>query len=638
MSQELMAQFLIEGRELVAEAGRDLATLIARHDDAAALDGCFRAIHTLKGSTGLFDLQPMASMLHAAEELLAAIRAGRPGQAEDFALVLDAVDQVDRWLDALESDGALPADAAAAGRAIQARLRDAAPDLQQAEALAPAAPGWQLPAGFAGLTGTAIRYTPRTDCYFAGDDPLAIVAAAPQLTALSIAPRDAWGALDRYDPFACNLVIEAVSTAGRAEVEAAFRFVADQVEFAELTAAEPGVAPGGMATRRTLRVDAARIDHLGILADELVTAKSGLADLATAAEGLAGGHALGQALRGRQAALDRLVRDLHAAVGKVRLAPLAPLFARFPRLAREIAGALGKTVRLELEGQEIEVDKTIVDGLFDPLLHVLRNALDHGVEPAEQRRSAGKPEAGRIRLAARAAGDQVVIEVTDDGAGIDPVRIRNLAVARGVIGRDAADALDDRDAIDLIFIPGFSTATAVNAVSGRGVGMDVVRAAAARLGGKVMLSGELGRGTTVRFVLPMTMVLAKLMVVASGGERYGLALDSVVETARIAADRLVAVRSRQAFQFRDQVVPLVILQDLVGAGAAGGPRGAAERVIIARVGGELVGFAVDAIVDRMDAAVRPLDGLLSGAPGLAGSTLMPDGSVLLVLDLAELLP
>lgn len=638
MSQELMAQFLVEGRELVAEAGRDLATLIARHDDAAALDGCFRAIHTLKGSTGLFDLQPMASMLHAAEELLAAIRAGRPGQAEDFALVLDAVDQVDRWLDALEGDGALPADAAAAGRAIQNRLRDAGPEIHQAEA--PAAPGWQLPSAFAGLTGTAIRYTPRADCYFAGDDPVAILAGAPQLTAVSITPRDPWGALERYDPFACNLVIEAVSTAGRAEVEAAFRFVADQVEFAELTAAEPGVAAGGMTTRRTLRVDTARIDHLGVLADELVTAKSGLADLAAAAEGLVGGHALGQALRSRQAQLDRLVGDLHAAVGKVRLAPLAPLFARFPRLAREIAGALGKTVRLELEGQEIEVDKTVVDGLFDPLLHVLRNALDHGVEPAAQRRDAGKAEAGRIRLAARAAGDQVVIEVADDGAGIDPARIRNLAVARGVIGRDAADALDDRDAIDLIFIPGFSTAAAVNAVSGRGVGMDVVRAAAARLGGKVTLSGEPGRGTTVRFVLPMTMVLGKLMIVACGGERYGLALDSVVETARIAADRLVSVRSKQAFQFRDQVVPLVILQDLVGAGTGAGPRGpraAAERVVIAQVGGELVGCAVDAILGRMDAAVRPLDGLLSGAPGVAGSTLMPDGSVLLVLDLAELL-
>lgn len=635
MSQELMAQFLIEGRELVAEAGRDLATLIARHDDAAALDGCFRAIHTLKGSTGLFDLQPMGSMLHAAEELLAAIRTGRPGQAEDFALVLDAVDQVDRWLDALEGDGVLPADAAAAGRAIETRLRIAGPEMQQAEA--PAAPGWQLPAAFAGLSGTAIRYTPRVDCYFAGDDPLAILAATPRLTALSITPREAWGAPECYDPFACNLVIEAVSTAARPEIEAAFRFVADQVEFAELTAAEPGVAVGGMTARRTLRVDAARIDHLGVLADELVTAKSGLAELAAAAEGLAGGHALGQALRSRQAELDRLVGDLHAAVGKVRLAPLAPLFARFPRLAREIAAALGKPVRLELEGQEIEVDKTVVDGLFDPLLHVLRNALDHGVEPAEQRQAVGKPEAGRIRLAARAAGDQVVIEVADDGAGIDPARIRNQAVARGVIGRDAADALDDRDAIDLIFIPGFSTAAAVNAVSGRGVGMDVVRAAATRLGGKVTLSGEPGRGTTVRFVLPMTMVLGKLMVVSCGGERYGVALDSVVETVRITADRLVAVRSGQAFQFRDQVVPLVILQDLVGAGVRRA-RAAAERVVIARAGGELVGFAVDAIVARIDAAVRPLDGLLAGAPGVAGSTLMPDGSVLLVLDLAELLP
>ncbi|HEY4253682.1 MAG TPA: Hpt domain-containing protein, partial [Roseomonas sp.] len=401
MSAELMAQFLIEGRELVVAAGRDLAVLLGRPDDAAALDGCFRAIHTLKGSTGLFDLQPMALMLHAAEELLASLRAGRPGTPADVAALLEVVDQVDRWLDALDGQGVLPADAAAVGQAIQRGLAVAAP--MAAEAAVPAAPGWRIPAAFAGLAGTAIRYTPRSDCYFAGDDPLAIMAAVPQLKALTIAPREPWGPPEQYDPFACNLVIEAVSAAGRAEVEAAFRFVPDQVAFAELTAVEPGAAMDGTATRRSLRIDAARVDRLGSLADELVLAKSGLAELAARAEALAGGHALGQALRARQAQLDRLVGDLHATVGKVRLVPLGPLFDRFPRLVRDIARSLGKTVTLTLEGQEIEVDKAVVDALFDPLLHVLRNALDHGVEPAAARLAAGKPEAGRIRLAARAA-------------------------------------------------------------------------------------------------------------------------------------------------------------------------------------------------------------------------------------------
>ncbi|MDB5377861.1 MAG: chemotaxis protein CheA [Rubritepida sp.] len=623
-----MTQFLAEGRELVAGAARDLAVLSRRPSDEAALDGCFRAIHTLKGSTGLFDLAPMGLMLHAAEDLLAAIRAGRPGSPADFAALLEAVDQVDGWLDVLERDGSLPADAAQAARDAVARFGGVA--------IAPPSPaaepgGWRTPPEFAALVGTAIRYVPRADAYFSGDDPIAIVAAVPALTALRILPREAWGPLESYDPFACNLVIEAVSAAARPAVQAALRLVADQVEFADLVPAEPGAA-----ARRTLRVDAARVDRLAGLADDLVVAKSALAELAAEAEKLVGGHILGQSLRARQAQIDRLVGDLHATVGQVRLVPLAPLFGRFPRLARDIARALGKSVALEIEGGEVEVDKSVVDGLFDPLLHVLRNAVDHGVEAPAARLAAGKPEEGVIRLTARPDADRVIIEVTDDGAGIDPARIRVLAVERGLLPRDVANALEDAAAVDLIFTPGFSTAAAVSEVSGRGVGMDVVRAAAAALGGRVEVDAAPGRGTAVRFVLPVTTLLTKVMIVACGPDRYGLALDSVVETTRVTPDRIRQVRAGRAFLLRDQPVPLVALGALVGADAP--PARAAERVVVARVGGELVGFAVDAILDRMDAVVRPMTGLLAGAPGLMGTTLLADGAVLMILDPGELLP
>jgi two-component system chemotaxis sensor kinase CheA len=641
MIDELMAQFLIEGRELVASAERDLATLSRRPNDASALDGCFRAIHTLKGSTGLFDLAPMGLMLHAAEDLLTLLRAERTGGLEDFEALLSVVDQVDRWLDALDRTGLLPPDAKQIGEAEQRRLLvlvgvGDAPRL--ATVAAPAA--WRAPPEFSGLGSVALRYTPLADSYFSGDDPVAIVAAAPRITGLKLSPRTPWGALDDYDPYACNLVIEAVSTASRAEIEAAFRFVADQVEIVELTtpeAAEPGepVARGeGEGARRTLRIDAERVDRLADLADDLVIAKNGLTELAAQAEKLAGGQALSQALRGRQAQLDRLVGDLHATVGKVRLVPLSALFGRFPRLVREIARALDKAVVLETVGGEVEVDKSIVDGLFEPLLHVLRNALDHGVEPGDRRRAAGKPEVATSRRPARAEADQVVIEVSDDGAGVDPARVREVAVRRGLLSQDAADAMEDRAAVDLIFTPGFSTAAEVSAVSGRGVGMDVVRNAATTLGGRVAVRSASGQGATVRFILPVTMVLTKVMVVACGTERYGLALDSVVETTRVLADRIVPVRAGRAFLLRDQVAPLVSLGALVGVAASGAK--AAERVVVARVQGELVGFAVDAIVDRMDAAVRPMTGLLAGAPGVMGTTLLPDGAVLMILDLAEL--
>jgi two-component system, chemotaxis family, sensor kinase CheA len=636
MTDDLMVQFLSEGRELVAGAEHDLGRLARQPDDAGALDGCFRAIHTLKGSAGLFDLRPMSLMLHAAEDLLALLRAERTGVAEDFEALFSVVDTIDRWLDALDHHGVLPASAEETSQTETARLRALVASVSAPADLAvrPAATSWRPPEGFADKGVTAVRYTPRADSYFAGDDPVAIIAATPGLAGLRISPCEPWAASEDYDPYACNLVLEAVSTLGRAEVEGAFRFVADQVEFVDLMTREARGAPEHGA-RKTLRIDAERVDRLAALAGDLVIAKNGLVDLAAQAEALPGGQALGQALRARQAQLDRLVGDLHVTVGKVRLVALGPLFARFHRMAREIARSLDKAVSLEVEGGDVEVDKTIVDALFEPLLHVLRNAIDHGIEPAEVRARAGKPAVALIRFTARAVADQVVIEVRDDGAGVDPARIRTLATDRGVLTQEAADRLDDQASIDLIFTPGFSSANEVSAVSGRGVGMDVVREAAQKLGGKVEVDSQLGQGATVRFLLPVTMVLTKVMVVTCGEERYGLALDAVVEIVRVAVERVVPVRAGRAFQLRDAVVPLLSLGDLVG-GASAETR-SSERVVVARARGELVGLAVDAIVDRMDAAVRPMTGLLAGAPGVMGATLLADGAVLMVLDPAELL-
>lgn len=627
MNEDLLGEFLIEGREQVAEASRDLMSLLRAPGDQALLDRCFRAVHTLKGSAGLFDLPPMSRLLHAAEDQLGVLRQGQgrdPGaDAALLAVLVEVVDQVDHWLDDLERGGALPIDADdRGGRLITALAGDSAGE-----------------APIASAGPIAIRYAPRANAYFAGDDPIAIIKAVPGLMALTLSPREPVGELAAYDPFACNLVIEAVSTAPRAEVEAALRWVKDQVTLSaiEATVAPAEAAPNeaeGEGQARTVRVEAARIDHLADLTGELVIAKSGLSDLVGQIEQLTGGHAVAQALRLQQARLDRLVGDLHGTVGKVRMTPLAPLFGRFHRLSREIARGLDKTVAFTVEGGEIEVDKAVVDGLFEPLLHVVRNALDHGLERAQIRREAGKPETGALVLSAQAAGEQVVVEVRDDGAGIDPARIRDLAVQRGLVSEATARTLDARGALDLIFLPGFSTAASVSQVSGRGVGMEAVRAAVGRLGGRVEVESQVGAGTTLRFLLPISMVLTKIMVVACGSERYGLVLDDVVETTRLTADRIVPVRAGEAFQLRETIVPLVRLATLLGARTC--EAAAFQRVVIARVAGEPVGFAVDAIVEPMDAVVRPMSGLLAGARGMVGSTLQADGAVLMILDLESL--
>lgn len=631
MIDELLLQFLVEGREQAAQASADLAALERAPGDAARLDSCFRAVHTLKGSADLLGLKALGRVLHVAEDRLGALRGGTM-TAPDFTPLVAVVDQVERWLDALEATGALPADADRVAEHLLAMLGSA-----DAAAAAPpvAAIGGDLP--FAGKAGIGIRYTPRADCYFTGDDPVAIISSVPGLADLRVSLREPAGDLALYDPFTCNLVIEALSTADGSAVEAALRLVRDQVELSRLEPSRPEpVAPvEADAGRRTLRIDAARIDQLADIADQLVVAKSGLVDLAAQADRLAGGQALGLALRARQAELDRLVSTLHATVGRARLTPLAPLFGRFPRLVREIAAGLGKTVSLEVEGGDVEVDKAIVDGLFEPLLHVVRNAVDHGVETEAARAAAGKPAHAVLKLSARAVGDQVVVEVADDGGGVDPARIRARALARGLIDAAAARELDDAALIDLIFQPGFSTAETVSSVSGRGVGMDAVRSAAAKLGGRVEVASQLGRGSTIRLVLPIRMVLARLLMVACGGEPFGLLLEDVVEVARVTASQVVPIRAGHAFVLRDEVVPLVWLERMVGGAVR--PVGEVDRVVVARVDGERVGFAVDAVLDRIDAVVRPMTGLLSGAAGVVGSTLTADGDVLLVLDLAELL-
>lgn len=632
MTDELMGHFLVEGRELVAAAERDLATLAKRPTDASALDSCFRAMHTLKGSVGLFDLAPMGLVLHAAEDLLTLLHADQVAPEADVQAVLAVVDQVSRWLDALERAGELPRDAPQVAAAQEQHLRTrVATRTSGGAAVEPATSTWQVPAEFCGLSGVAVRYTPHADSYFSGDDPVAILAAAPGLAALKLSPRDPWGELGDYDPYSCNLVLEAVFDADRAKIEAAFRYVADQVQMVDLAVAAP--LPVGGA--KTLRVEAARVDELVNLTNDLVTAKSGLSDLAAWAARLPDGQGLSEALRHQLAQIDRLVVEMHAAVGRVRLVPLSTLFDRLPRLMREIAQTLDKDVALQTSGGGVEVDKAIVDGLFEPLMHVLRNAIDHGVEPREVRNTLAKPKTAMVRLSARTASDQVIIEVADDGAGIDVQRVRALAVSRGLLSQDAVDRLDDQAATDLIFTAGLSTARTVSAVSGRGVGMDVVRDAAARLGGSVSVRSARGQGSTLRFSLPVTLSLTKIMVVACGEDRYGLALDAIVETVRVAADQIIPVRSGRAFLRRGQATPLVALSQLLD-GESPEPR-LVERVVIADVGGEQVGFAVDAVVDRMDVVVRPMTGLLAGARGVAGATLMPDGGVLMILNLAEVL-
>ncbi|MBJ6127021.1 chemotaxis protein CheA [Microvirga splendida] len=661
---DLLQHFIVEAHELIQQATDDLLALERDPKAAAPMDSAFRAVHTLKGSVGLFDFAPMGIALHAAEDLLGALKEKRASiDAHVIDSLLACIDQTERWVAAIEQTGQLPPDSAEEGYRLARSLRSQLDEdpAQAADAVPQADLDWvepllaqnrnasNLKARNAPLV--AIRYTPRADCFFTGDDPIALLRSVPDLVAIQLSNRDPWPPAAEIDPFSCNMRIEALSGAELDRVKAVFRFVPDQVTLHAIAHTAEGQAPGavlggggagiavgatGGAGARTLRVDAARIDRLADLIGEMVIAKNALAHLAEQFdEGLDRKH-VAQGLVSSQAAIERLVAELHGAVMDVRMMPMRDIFRRFPRAVREAAGQLSKAIDFSVEGEEVEADKAVVEGLFEPLLHLLRNAVGHGAEPEHLRLEAGKPAKTRIVLRARRDGDRVTVEVEDDGRGIDPATIRRVARERGVASAEALDRMSDAEAIDLIFAPGFSTASEVTGLSGRGVGMDAVRSAVERLGGHASVRSLQGRGTAIRLSLPLTVVMTKVMAVRLGRELYGIPLDGVLETALVPAHRVLPVRDAEAFVLRDRTLPLVRLADLLEMPRPPEPPQSLKVVVMA-VGDELVGIAVDGFAERMDVLMRPMGGILAGMPGIMGTTLLGDGSVLMILDIPELI-
>lgn len=649
---ELIEQFSIEARDLVQQASDDLMALEADAGNREHLESAFRAIHTLKGSVGLFELGPMQDVLHHAEDLLSQARAGTI--AVDATLIdplLSVVEWVDDSIDAIVETGHLSDAQDKQATRLLGLLKSEMTEREADEPIGPSKviPDWalllaeRLPSADTSGTTIAIRYEPHPECFFNGDDPLATISRLPDLRHLSLSLRELTLSLKDYDPFRCNVVIEAISGGPLSKLEAAFRLIPDQVTLVELPqsddqrpSAPTDTVPERLADRqKTMRVDSARIDRLIEIAGELVTAKNGLVPLAEQARGHGDG-ALARSIGSSHEEIERLVASLYSAVTHARMIPLEHTFRRFPRLVRETSMRLGKALDLVIEGETVEADREIVENLFEPLLHLIRNGLDHGIEPEGERLQFSKPARGRILLRARKRGDQIEIDVIDDGRGMDLERIRKTAVDRGLMTAAQAAVLPDREAMQLVFAPGFSTASDVSDLSGRGVGLDVVQRSIQRLGGILDIQSALGSGTTFTFRVPISFSMTKLMVVEAGGERYGIPISDILETQKLPSAAVQPIRAGRAFILRDRTIPLLDLADLLQIPRAKGTC-ADLLVLVVRAGDDRIGVVVDAIAERTETLTRPLSGVLQGVPGIAGTTLLGDGRVLLVLDLEELI-
>jgi two-component system chemotaxis sensor kinase CheA len=397
---------------------------------------------------------------------------------------------------------------------------------------------------------------------------------------------------------------------------------------------EPQAERGG----RVLKVAQDKVDRLMDLIGEMVVAKNGLPYLAQRAEAVFGQRELAREIKAQYSVVNRIAEEMQRAIMEVRMLPVGTIFQRFGRLVRDISRRLGKEVQLAIEGEETEADKHVIESLADPLIHVLRNSLDHGIELPAVRLAAGKPAHGTIRIRASQEADRVVIEIADDGAGVNAARVRVKAVERGVVAADRAAAMSDDEAVQLVFLPGFSTAESVSDLSGRGVGMDVVRSAVERVNGQVTLTSRAGQGTTVRLSLPLSMAVSHVMAIESAGQRFGVPMDLIVETVRVHRDDIHHFKQARTAVLRGRVVPLRGLNALLDLDAAERANDEGElAVLVLRLGGENVGLVVDQFHGATDIILKPLEGVLAGLTGFAGSALMGDGSVLMVLNPKELL-
>ncbi|HTT36960.1 MAG TPA: chemotaxis protein CheA [Burkholderiales bacterium] len=595
---ELLQDFLTEASELLSEVENQLVALEKHPGDRALLNDIFRGFHTIKGGAGFVNVTELVTLCHLAESLLDRLRNGdMVVDAAIMDVILEAAAAV-REMFADLSRGARPA---AVEAAIVARLESALHGPANAHVSRPAPPA------------------PRSGRSFAPNEKdldwaalyEAVAGAAPQGQS-DPAPLAAAAATDRRD------ALHGRRAGDDPDVEAmrAGRRETDRV-----------VAP----VESTIRVDTTRLDQVLNLSGEIGLAKNRLNCLRT---DLVQGKIDADTVRQLDKAvshLDLLVGDLQNAVMKTRMQPVGRLFQRYPRVARDLARQLGKRVELEISGEDTELDKTMIEDLSDPLIHLLRNAVDHGIETLEERRSQGKPDTALLRLSAEQVGDQIVIQISDDGRGIRPDVLRRKAVQKHLIDADSAANMADQEALKLIFLPGFSTKETISDLSGRGVGMDVVKTNIQKLNGRIEIDSVVGQGSRFTIHLPLTVAILPVLVIQLGEQPFAVPLSLVREIVPIRSEEVQEVSGRATMMIRDKMLPVRSLACMLGWPLLKPP---AYGVLMQSALCAFV-LAVDGFVGRDDVVIKPLEDIKP--KGVAGATLSGDGSVVLVLDLEQLL-
>ena len=638
---ELLDAFLTEAGELVEQLGDQLMALESDPRDHDTLNAVFRTFHTVKGGAGFLSIKPLVELCHTAEDLLNQARNAKfvlsPEQIERLFKTSDVVTAMLDAVRAGQPAEPAPADLLAGLElpSADAAASPAAPPV--ASEPAPPAPLPSSPAPADSPAAPAAASTATTEAASISDDEFE--ALLDQLYGTGHAPGstepDLQAVAESTVPEPAVVTTDEVAppTASAATEPAAKIEPAAVIERVPVTTAKPTHAPvadtaaakPATAVEHTIRIDTARLDSLINQAGELVLVRNRLANTAS--------HIHDTTLERVVNEFDRVLNALQGSVMLLRRQPVSRLFQRVPRQLRDLSHQLGKQVRLQVEGEETNLDRSLVDALADPLVHLLRNAVDHGIETPEVRAAAGKPPEGTIELSAGQQGERIVITIRDDGKGMDPELLRRKAVEKGVVDADRAARLSEQECYELVFQAGFSTRDTVSEVSGRGVGMDVVKTRIIELGGTLAIHSELGAGTRITLSLPLTLAILQVMMVQIGSRLLALTLSNVSEVFELDPEQVSMLDGRAVIANHGTALPLCDLSDWLESGSS---QELLTTVVVVQIAHQRLGVMVDRVLGREEVMIKPLSGPLRQLAGLAGATITGDGRIALVLDIGNI--
>ncbi|GAA7404070.1 chemotaxis histidine kinase/response regulator CheAY2 [Helicobacter pylori] len=654
--QEIMEDFLIEAFEMNEQLDQDLVELEHNPEDLDLLNRIFRVAHTIKGSSSFLNLNILTHLTHNMEDVLNRARKG------EIKITPDIMDVVLRSIDLMKT--------------LLVTIRDTGSDtnngkeneIEEAVKQLQAITSQNLEGAKEGTKEAPKEETKKeveeenteenqenkakapTAKNPTSDNPL---ADEPDLDYANMSAEEVEAEIERL----LNKRQEAdkerraqkkqeakpeqeVTPTKETPKTETLKTETPKAPKTEIKAkakadTEENKAPS-IGVEQTVRVDVRRLDHLMNLIGELVLGKNRLIRIYSDVEERYDGEKFLEELNQVVSSISAVTTDLQLAVMKTRMQPVGKVFNKFPRMVRDLSRELGKSIELIIEGEETELDKSIVEEIGDPLIHIIRNSCDHGIEPLEERRRLNKPETGKVQLSAYNEGNHIVIKISDDGKGLDPVMLKEKAIEKGVISERDAEGMSDREAFNLIFKPGFSTAKVVSNVSGRGVGMDVVKTNIEKLNGIIEIDSEVGVGTTQKLKIPLTLAIIQALLVGVQEEYYAIPLSSVLETVRISQDEIYTVDGKSVLRLRDEVLSLVRLSDIFKVDAILESNSDVYVVIIG-LADQKIGVIVDYLIGQEEVVIKSLGYYLKNTRGIAGATVRGDGKITLIVDVGAMM-